>query len=197
MRFLVILLLVTGLYWGWKPLTTIRHDPGMLVTSMPLQEPPPHQTPWAKDGYQIIPQARFRLDALLIDKEYYRFDGGAGIAPIDLLLGWQAMSDQSVLDGLRIRQGGRYWRWYTRGSNWPASQTAIETGASNMHIIPANDAVEKTIRSFRRGAVVHLNGYLVRVNGPNGFTWNSSLSRSDTGDGACELFWVDEARLVK
>lgn len=192
----MILLLVTGLYWGWKPLTTIRHDPGILVSAMPVQESVPKQTPWMKDAYQITPLARFRLDALLIDKEYYRFDGGAAIAPIDLLLGWQAMSNQAVLDGLRIHQGGRYWRWYTRGSNWPAAQTAIETGASNMHIIPANDAVEKKIRSFRRGAVVHLSGYLVRVNGPNGFTWKTSLSRSDTGDGACELFWVEEARLA-
>jgi len=29
---------------------------------------------------------------------------------------------------------------------------------------------------------------LVQVNGPDGFTWRSSLSHTDTGAGACELF---------
>jgi hypothetical protein len=29
------------------------------------------------------------------------------------------------------------------------------------------------------------------VCGPAGFAWNNSLSRTDTGDGACDLFWVE------
>jgi hypothetical protein len=47
--------------------------------------------------------------------------------------------------------------------------------------------------AFKRGEIVHMEGYLVRVDGPDGFQWASSLSRSDTGNGACELFWVERA----
>jgi len=35
-----------------------------------------------------------------------------------------------------------------------------------------------------------MRGYLVNVTGPNGFNWNTSLRRDDTGNGACELFYV-------
>ncbi len=36
-----------------------------------------------------------------------------------------------------------------------------------------------------------MSGYLVDVRGPNGFRWNTSLSRNDTGDGACEIMWIE------
>jgi hypothetical protein len=61
-----------------------------------------------------------------------------------------------------------------------------------MHLIPATGAVEKKIRSLRAGQVVSLKGYLVEVKNDDGFTWRSSLTREDTGAGACELIWVEE-----
>jgi hypothetical protein len=35
-------------------------------------------------------------------------------------------------------------------------------------------------------------GYLVEVRGRDGFRWRSSLTREDTGNGACELVWVEK-----
>ncbi len=67
----------------------------------------------------------------------------------------------------------------------------IASHSANMHLIPANARVEATLRGLRSGNLVTLRGALVRAEGPNGFTWVSSLSRADTGDGACELVWVD------
>ena len=36
-----------------------------------------------------------------------------------------------------------------------------------------------------------MRGYLVNVGGPDGFSWNTSLRRDDTGNGACEVFYVE------
>jgi len=44
----------------------------------------------------------------------------------------------------------------------------------------------------RTGQIVALSGYLVRVQGPDGWHWNSSMTRSDSGNGACELVWVQD-----
>jgi len=44
---------------------------------------------------------------------------------------------------------------------------------------------------IRAGQIVSLAGYLVEVRGPNGMRWRSSLTREDTGAGACELVWVE------
>ena len=54
-------------------------------------------------------------------------------------------------------------------------------------------------RDFSRGAapirypegdVVSLDGMLVEADKANGWRWRSSLTRDDTGNGACELVYV-------
>jgi hypothetical protein len=59
-----------------------------------------------------------------------------------------------------------------------------------MHMIPADEAVLKTLRNVRRGDLISLDGYLVSVTGPGGWRWDTSLTRTDTGNGACEIVWV-------
>ena len=36
-----------------------------------------------------------------------------------------------------------------------------------------------------------LRGQLVRADGQDGWHWISSLTRTDTGDGSCEVVWVE------
>ena len=59
-----------------------------------------------------------------------------------------------------------------------------------MHMIPADGNVERTLESVRPGQVVNFNGYLVEAKSSDGWHWRSSLSRNDTGNGACELVYV-------
>ena len=42
-----------------------------------------------------------------------------------------------------------------------------------------------------------MTGYLVNATGPGGEAWNSSLRRDDTGNGACEVFYVTDASAVE
>lgn len=67
----------------------------------------------------------------------------------------------------------------------------IETHTANMHMIPANDEIARQLKSIRAGNMVHLKGFLVEVTGKDGFRWKSSLTRTDTGGGACELILVE------
>jgi hypothetical protein len=41
-----------------------------------------------------------------------------------------------------------------------------------------------------------LAGELVEATGPGIGTWRSSLSRTDKGNGACELMWVKEVTVL-
>jgi hypothetical protein len=43
---------------------------------------------------------------------------------------------------------------------------------------------------------VRLSGYLVEVLGDDGWRWVSSLTREDTGTGACEVIWVEQIELL-
>jgi hypothetical protein len=75
---------------------------------------------------------------------------------------------------------------------FPIPRRDIEIHSANMHMIPATAEVERQLLRVRPGQVVALMGYLVEVRGRDGFRWRSSLTREDTGNGACELVWVEK-----
>ncbi len=104
------------------------------------------------------------------------------------------MSDSQVIDALEISQSGRWYRWRTE--QLPVPRRQIETSSANMHIIPANDWVADDLADVRKGDVVEIRGHLVRADGASGWRWVSSLTRNDTGDGACEVVYARELRIV-
>jgi hypothetical protein len=64
---------------------------------------------------------------------------------------------------------------------------------SNNHILVDNASLEKEILSVRKGDQIHLTGFLVNYRNPsNNFSRKTSLTRDDTGDGACEIIYVKE-----
>ena len=62
------------------------------------------------------------------------------------------------------------------------------------HIIPASDDVRWKLKMLRAGDHIRLRGYLVDVDGIRSdgatFYWHSSTTRTDTGDGACEVIYT-------
>jgi len=95
-----------------------------------------------------------------------------------------------VLEQIDISQDNRWYRW--RVEQFPIPRREIEIHSANMHLIPANQAVADTLAGIRPGQRIALTGQLVQVEGDDGFRWLSSLTREDTGDGACELIWVEQ-----
>ena len=137
----------------------------------------------------------FQLEeALVLGREDYRFDRGAQVSPTDLALGWGPMADPEVVRRIEIRQSNRWYYWRT--DEFPIPRREIERHSANMHMIPASAAVAATLDSLQEGARIRLSGQLVRVEGDDGFRWVSSLSREDTGSGACELVWVEELAVL-
>ncbi|MFZ3022912.1 hypothetical protein [Pseudomonas sp.] len=142
------------------------------------------------DGYRITPLQPFSIEARVLGREDYHFDAGAAVSPTDLALGWGPMADPQVLASISIRQSNRWYHWQVE--SFPIPRREIEIHSANMHMIPANAAVADALSDIRAGQRIRLSGQLVRVDGEDGFTWSSSLSREDTGNGACELIWIEQ-----
>jgi hypothetical protein len=58
-------------------------------------------------------------------------------------------------------------------------------------MIPSTDQIKGQLLALRNGQLVGVGGYLVRVSSKDGWSWTSSLSRTDSGNGSCELLWVE------
>jgi hypothetical protein len=182
-----------GLYWFW-PETVIRHDPGVLVKEEPLQKPT-NAPEWERDRYTFTPVAEFDARALILHLKRYRSGRESDLSPIDLALGWGPMSDQGVIDRLEISQEGRWYRY--RARTLPIPQNLITASSSNMHMIPADEAVEEVLDDLHQGDVISFSGYLVNIRADDGFRWRSSLSRTDDGNGACEVVWVKRMKKIE
>jgi hypothetical protein len=192
------LLLTALLFAAWLWLgesTAIDHPPGVLVAHEPFQDAVGRLPRLAKPGYQIEPLARFSIEARVLRAEHYRLDRGAELAPVDLALGWGAMSDTAVLEKLKITQGMRFYHWQSVDGDLPIPRGYIETHSANMHMVPADESVARVLKEARRGSIVQLSGYLIEIRGADGYIWRSSLTRDDTGNGACELIWVERIEL--
>ena len=170
-----------------------RRPPGVLVPEEPTQVSIPQPRPWQVKDYRVTPLALYHIRARVLLTEPYWFGRESDLSPLDLTVGWRLMSNQEVLDGLRLYSLHRAYMWTERNNRMPAKEEDIITHSANMHLIPANPDVGSALKSLRRGDLVELNGYLVQVDAPDGWHWRSSLTRTDTGNGACELMWVDSA----
>lgn len=175
-----------------RPFMPIEHEPGVLVPEEPRQlalngDDPPIQT----GDWTLTPLAGYIIQARVLSTKRYRSDLTAEIAPTDLLLGWGPMSDSAILRTMSFRQNNRFGFW-TFGGDCPLPEAEISKHAANTHLILANESVRRRIASLKVGSLVRLRGQLVEArHADGGKPWRSSLTRTDRGDGACEIIYVE------
>ena len=145
------------------------------------------------DGAHFTQRAHYRIAARVLSTERYYRGWQSDLSPLDLALGWGDMSDPGVDRWISWQQGGRwyYWQW---SADSPYDNQAIRGETANVHIVPGTSNLRRALLALDRGDVIALTGWLVDIDGPSGARWASSLSRSDVGDGSCELLYVTELK---
>ena len=195
MKTFCALLAIVAAIFGWnyfhRPIT---YPAGVLVASEPEQTATADE-PMTNGEFNLKPLAHFAIDARVLHRKVYRWDHQAALVPVDLALGWGPMSDQRVLDQVTITQSMRFY-WFEYKMPPPIAKEEIVSHSTNVHVIPATEEIASRCESLRTGTLVHLSGDLVEASGPGIPSWRSSLSRTDTGNGACELMWVQELSIL-
>jgi len=188
--FLIAVALIVALgashWWRHRPLVP---PAGMLVTDAPEQIDLDDGASLQRGDVMLHTRAHFAVTARVLSREDYHMDAGASLAPVDLALGWGRMSDSNVLKDITISQENRFYHWHVE--HFPIPRREIETSSANMHMIPADNAVRRELDRVRTGEVIHLEGFLVDASRPDGWHWRTSMTREDTGNGACELVYVE------
>lgn len=185
---LFIALIGYGAYQHYSQRPVVHGD-GVVAGQLPMQANTNQQAFTLKD-YTITPLKTFAIEARVLSTEHYTFDREADLAPVDLALGWGRMSDEAILKDIEISQRGRFYYW--KVAAFPIPRTEIQTHSANMHMVPANADIEKRLKAIRPGQVVRVQGDLIRADSADGWHWKSSLTRHDTGGGACELVYVKQ-----
>jgi hypothetical protein len=158
----------------------------------PEQYPAEDPTPITEDikGYRVIltPRADYHIVGYAVALSRESDSRWNFTMPMALGLAWGPAADPVVLARLTFRLtdslGGLSWGYQ------------ITPGAAQ---IPASGEIKKALGKISVGDLVSLRGKLVDIEvhqgeGPKLMYENTSLLRTDMGDGACEVLWVEEAK---
>lgn len=176
--------------WGWWSGRPIHRADGVLAPLDPVQLQA-EGAPVRLANWTLTPRASYRVTARILAAERYHFDRLASLIPEDLALGWGPMSDNRVLKAVAISQSNRFYFWHI-AANSPIDPGTIISHSANTHVIPDGALTARLLARLRPGAVVTLTGELVDAQRDDGSFVHTSLSRTDTGAGACEVLLVHD-----
>jgi hypothetical protein len=151
-----------------------------------------------KNGhFTITPVAEYKISGRVVGKENYSSNWEGEISPVDLTIVWGKLAEPEYDRYISYSQRNR-WYFYNYKSGSPFDNSYIISHSGNHHIIPANENVHRAIKTIKEKERVVLEGFLVNIRGTykgQTVTWNTSLSRTDTVNGSCELFYVSKVRI--
>lgn len=168
----------------------VKRPPGVLAPDEPSQWLLSGPS-WTIGQDRLTALARYRIRARVISTERYWLGMESRFSPVDFAVGWGPLSDQRILDQISFSQSRRYFHYYPRGRSFPLPVDEINSHSANMHMVPADSGIRKQLLLVRPGDIADMDGYLLLIQTKEGGTWRSSLSRTDSGGGACELMWVE------
>lgn len=197
---LIILILFFTPGCGPAVISGFESEPVNIMLD-PVQENVGQPLEWrwkiAGGDFKITAVSQYQVSALVMSSAHYSSGWQSALAPVDLALVWGQLTDPALQKYIAYSQSNR-WYYYHFDAGCPVSGSYIASHSSNHHLIPATANIRDAIREIKRLDTIRLDGYLVNLRGiylNREYWWNTSTSRLDTGDGACELMLVEKVRI--
>ncbi len=152
-------------------------------------------------SYEITPRFHYKISGLVVESHDSFSIGDIShlaakdfLNTADLCLVWGANAASSVLRKLSFRHGD--WTCYVSSSDRESWSKFHMNQLSNNHLLPATDEIARAIATTHITDQVEIEGELVDYKN-GGFTRHTSITRDDTGNGACEIIYVTSYRVIE
>jgi hypothetical protein len=189
----IVVLYVAWGAWHWIAYRPIHTPDGVLAQEEPRQTDVAQGERVQMGRWTLTVRATYEVTARVLAREAYHFDALSDLIPEDLALGWGPMSDNLVLQTIEISQANRFYYWRATAKT-PIAREIIIAHSANTHVIPQNSLIARQLARLRPGEVVTLSGELVDAVRADGHWIKTSMVRTDTGAGACEVLLVTDVR---
>ena len=204
-----LLILLFAVIWitGWFVRGSLP-NPSVIVNALrsaPLQRETalkPFDFEYAKSSYVIEPLAEYDISGLIVTHndpggwgDIYHDDSSVDFR--DLCLIWGSNLNSVIFENFEF--WSEPWTCNARTYSDAAVQAFDLSALGNNHLLSADQEVQQTINSARIGDQIHLKGLLIDYYPPGmkEYGRRSSLTRDDTGNGACEVMYVQSAEILK
>ena len=117
--------------------------------------------------------------------QYYNNEAFSRISPLDVSISWGKTAN--VKNHKKIKYTSIGDRKVYSSYSYDAVYNSNEL--SNNHLIPKNDKIKKYLSLIKKNDYIRIEGYLVNVSSKNWYS-NTSTTRTDTGEGSCEIIYV-------
>lgn len=191
--------------WSWRH-TTDLPPPSELdldFDAQPAQtytDTPDFKFSWKSNNYLIFPKAKYYIRGLVVSH-----NSVGGITDAYHSADAVDLKDLCVVWGENAQTGAyktvKFWSGpWTCNYRYEGSGTSFNGDEmSNNHLLAGTEQIASDIRETRIGDQIEISGFLVDYASEKNPDQRrvSSLVRDDTGDGACEVLFVTEYRIVK
>jgi hypothetical protein len=207
-----VVVLAGAAVFGWKyatkrpaPIVSAAKPQVIDIAEEPVQIDVAKGTVLYKrsDGMTFPAFASYKINAKVIGvRAWAAHDKASTGFPIDLALTWGdvAKSDYHKYVDFHFTSDYLANQWlmfqFRGGVEPPWTQDYFLSHVSNNHVCPASQNLYNAVMSLKEGDEVVIEGYLSGSTGVDGkLKMNSSLTRGDTGAGACEAFFVQKLQV--
>jgi hypothetical protein len=156
-------------------------------------------------AYRIQPRFSYDMSALVVSLhdsdtwwDYAHKAWNDRINLVDLCVVWGRSARSGAYRGISF--ANNQWECHWSTSSQQAWQAFDQTEAANNHMVTDDPAIGKALRRIRIGDQIRVRGYLIDYttlkNGIPAGTRVSSTVRTDTGNGACEVLYVESLEVL-
>ena len=206
-KFILVLAAVVLIYFGFRFITgpeisktdSKAIDPAVEPVQLNQENPETVDIMFKDGNAKITLAAEYKIAAKVCGIKKYRLPWLSFVAPYDLCLMWGKLATEDINEYVSFSQDMRWYQFSYR-KDGPYNQSYVATHSANTHLLYATDNLQKAASRLSEGDVVEMEGYLVKIKGTykgSEVWWNSSMTRDDTGKGACEVFYIKSLKLGK
>ena len=179
------------------------------LSEEPLQGPTrekPFDTQVKGVDYRIAPRHTYELNGLVVslhdsdtwwDYAHREWNDNLNIADFCVVWGENVRRDAYR----RASYSHSQWECFWRTSSGDPAHAFDATAFSNNHLLTDDPAVARLLRQVRVGDEIRVRGFLADYttfkDGRPAGTRVTSVTRTDDGEGACEVVWVKDMEILR
>ncbi len=193
LKYILVCILAMSGYYAWT-IYPITHGPGVLTPDKPVLSYNAFDKPFNLKGHTLTPIKQYSGELRVLHHKRYFFEDKKDLSPVDIVVGWDEMSDERNLQFIQFSVNNRNLELdFTKP---PISEKAMYEQMEILHLIPSTAELEDKIIWLRTGSIVRINGKLVNVESDNSFNWNSELLQTQEETTKKLILWVESLEIL-
>lgn len=171
-----------------------RQYPPLGTPAQSRSSEPGFQATYGSVKYSVEPRYDYELTGVVVSRAFHNAKFGLHrkwndhLNVADLCVVWGDNAGTLDLDAFDFWNGQFTCNVSTNSDR--AWKSFKPDELSNNHLLSDDDAIREKIQAVKIGDLIHLRGWLSRYANDQGFSRDTSTTRKDRGNGACETIFI-------